>query len=383
MAQIISRPAGLLFLASLLVVMNVGVGCIPPGSGPEVLDGNVGVKAEDYPGRHIQGEPNEDFDQSIEILFDGSGRAALAGTISSNSDVDVYTLGPLQAGDRLIIDVGHSGDLDAAMAIFDVDGEIAFENDDRDLDLGQLDPFLNAVIRHDSPVYYLAITSAPLGPSTGGYHMNLNRVLGGTAPLPLPQTVILNFAGGTVTASGETYTVGPFDTADIWPAYTGMTAWVQAKIADTVRKDFEGLNLIVEISPPAVLPSACTASVVYFGGYNPQAFGTSQQIDPYNASACDASIIFTQMFTPSRFGRVLTGDELGLVIGRIATHEIGHLLGLNHVANVVDIMDTTGGPETFFNQGFMTSELDWTIFPIGSQNAVRLLLETLGGTRTE
>ena len=47
--------------------------------------------------------------------------------------------------------------------------------------------------------------------------------------------------------------------------------------------------------------------------------------------------------------------------------------------DVTDVMDTTGGPETFlFNQRFKTSPLDWTIFPFGQQDGLQLLLETLG-----
>ena len=65
----------------------------------------------------------------------------------------------------------------------------------------------------------------------------------------------------------------------------------------------------------------------------------------------------------------------------MASHEIGHLLGLNHVDDVYNLMDTTGTAPTFlYDQTFTTSALDDMIFPIGNQDGLLLLLETLGSS---
>jgi len=125
-------------------------------------------------------------------------------------------------------------------------------------------------------------------------------------------------------------------------------------------------------------PSTCVSNVL-LGGRNPKAYGLSENIDFYDQDLCDHAVIFTEMFTPRQFGgRVLTAAQLGTAIGNVVSHEVGHLLGLNHVGNVYDLMDTTGGADTLlYDQQFIRSQLHSTIFPIGYQDAMLLLLETL------
>jgi len=367
-----SRGSTALVGITALLALCVLTGC--PGTGA-VPDGNIGSVT-----KTATGEPNDTFAEALEVAYDSSGIGRIQGSIYPSDDVDVYNLGPMQPGDRIRVDLDGRNGLDAAIAIFDEAGLLFIENDDRDYELGLIDPLVNQVVRHSGAAYYLAVAAAPLSPGVGTYSATVVVSRGEPVPPPNPQAILLDFDGGTIHIPGDrTYVVGPFNTADIDPAYTGLTALVKQSIIATIRENFAGLALDLYNTDSRRPPAGLNCSTVYFGGSSPTAFGISQTIDPYNEIPTDSSIVFTDNFTPAQFGRYLTAEELGRAIGNIASHEIGHLLGLNHVANPQDLMDTVGSPITFLlDQMFMTSELDWRIWPFGLQDAPLLLSETLG-----
>ena len=347
-------------------------GMVAGARGCGTMDGNV------TPESSRVGEPNDTYGQALDVIFDDTGTGRIQGSICPTDDMDVYNLGPMAAGDRIRIDLQGQGSLDAEIAIFDDNGEIFIMNDDRDLN--DVNPFANEVVRHAGTSFYLAVTSAPYTTSTGSYAATIIIGRGEPVPPPKPQPVLLNFNGGTITIPDDrTYTVGPFDAGEISSAYAGKTATVKQSIVATVEADYKGIALEVYNTDTRPAPAGLTVSTIYFGGRNRDAYGISQDVDPYNENPSDSSIIFTDDFTPRTFGRVLTPQELGHAIGNVAAHEIGHLVGLSHVDNTTDLMDTTGGADTFLtDQTFQTSPLDWMIWPFGLQDAVQLLDETLG-----
>ncbi|MCP4248391.1 MAG: matrixin family metalloprotease [bacterium] len=116
-----------------------------------------------------------------------------------------------------------------------------------------------------------------------------------------------------------------------------------------------------------------------FGSRNGLAFGIAEAVDHYNARHDDMAIIFTESFDPGKFVETPSAEQLGLAIGNIAAHEMGHLLGLNHVDDPVALMDGASPADTFLeDQEFKTGPLSSDILPIGLQNAARLLSESVG-----
>lgn len=361
----------------LLALTITGCPGITPLTGE---DGNVDPDLTLTQGKRVSGEPNGSFSQALDLILDSTGVGRIRGTVYPTTDVDVYNLGPMRAGDRIRVDLDGHGSLDAAIAIFDEGGDLFIMNDDRNANAGQLDPFVNEVVRRDGMNYFLAVSSSAFGPSTGAYTAVVTVGRGESVPPPRPQAILLNFTGGTITIPGDaTYTVGTFNAADIDPAYAGQTSVVKRWIVQTVEDCFDGIAVTIYSTDTGRPPANVAYSQVFFGGLNPRAYGISQDVDDYNHNPTDASIVFTEDFTADQFGRRLTVVELGRAIGNVATHEIGHLLGLNHVADPADLMDSTGSAMTFVSvQTFRRSPLDVSIWPFGYQDGLQLLMEIVG-----
>ncbi len=155
-----------------------------------VEDGNRDAGAVSTVGR-TRGEPNDDFADAIVAVFDAAGGANLQGTVSSVDDVDVFRLGGLMAGDRIVIDVATSSSassLDPAIGLFDADQNMVAYNDDL---FATLDSFLDFVVRHDSDPYYLVVSRSQLATfarQRGSYAVDIRRTVGGSVPAPVMQT---------------------------------------------------------------------------------------------------------------------------------------------------------------------------------------------------
>jgi hypothetical protein len=73
-------------------------------------------------------------------------------------------------------------------------------------------------------------------------------------------------------------------------------------------------------------------------------------------------------------------SEMALSVANVASHEMGHLFGMVHTANPVEIMDVTASlQELLEDQVFTRSPIYPAVFPLGDQDGVQYLLDAVGG----
>lgn len=327
----------------------------------------------------IESRANEQFATAETIAWSGEADAVIAGTIDSPGDVDVYLLGPLEPGDRVVVDVAAALGLSAAAALFD-EAHNALIISDAGFAGGAFgSPYIDFVARRATAACYLVISSDPRDPSTGGYNVHLLRQTGQPIPAPHAQVVVLEFNGaaGVSVGTRSGVNVPPFDAASISPVFAGQTEQIKARLLETVRRDFWGYDVQIFTSDDPVLPDG-PHSTVYFGTYNQYLLGLADNVDPYNSLDGQNAIIFTDTFAlfmpldPSP-------DEMGVALANVTSHEIGHLLGLNHTADPLGIMDITATAfELLQDQTFRRSPLEPSIFLLGWQDATALLLDAVG-----
>ncbi len=332
------------------------------------------------------GEPNDAFGSALSVIYKND-QAELQGTVTGGGDIDVYDLGAMEPGDRLEIDVDTFGSgLDSTIAVFDDQGRLVADNDDRSG--SNLDSYVDVVVRHAGDPYYLAISATffPLSSSAedGGYWITIDISPGGSVPEPVTQVMFLDFDGGTLTnpdlidVNDYGDEIRPFSGESIAPIYRDDTEIIKQSIIDTLAENFEGLGVEL-ISSDDGVPDVTEFSTIMFGSLSQAAFGISESVDSYNSDLSDIAVIFTESFSPFVFGSIPRPVDLGIAIGNVAAHEAGHLVGLNHVEDPLAIMDTASPADTFLDdQDFIEAPLSPQIMDLGTQDALLLLSEILG-----
>ncbi|MEK6675706.1 MAG: hypothetical protein AABZ47_08635 [Planctomycetota bacterium] len=385
------RSGALLFVALLLGALT---GCPSvvddPGDGSDgvlLLDGNQDPSVSSPLGK-TSGEPNNSFMEPMVAVFDNSDSAKLQGNVSRAGDLDVFVLGSLSAGDRVLVDTAtRNSVLDTSIALFDSAGRLSFENDDRCenfVDPDCLNSSIDWIVRHDAERYFLVVTHAAFAaPSTtkvGSYTVDVRIERGGDVPAPRRQVLLLDFNGASVNSPVlGTLQLTSFNAADIDPAYQGQTDLIKQTIVDIMGENYSRFNVVIATSddPPTI--DGSLVSMIFFGGLNETAFGLAEAVDLNNIDLCDDAIIYTESFSPFQFTRLPTAEEMGVAIGNVTSHEAGHLLGLNHVSDDLDIMDDRSPADLFLSdQEFLESDLSSDIMSIGTQDSVLLLTETVG-----
>jgi hypothetical protein len=161
---------------------------------------------------------NNTFDRATVVAL--TGNTATISSVLSTYDVDVYNLGPVAAGDRLIVDVDIPDRilLNAAVGVFDQVGRVFYLNEEptqlatsplTDANFPAFAPHFEFVVRQATSPLYLAIASLPelvtpadptgfKGYTAGPYTINVSFQRGGLVPLPVKQVVALQFDDSVV-----------------------------------------------------------------------------------------------------------------------------------------------------------------------------------------
>lgn len=359
-----------------LLSLVVGVaGCDAFFDPTAVLGGGMGnVPAE----RIEEVEPNDTFEAVSQVPAAYATMLDVAGFMTNIDDIDIYDLGPVVAGDRITVSVDSERSANLAAALFDDQHCLFVCNDDR---YWQVDPRpqLGLTVRRDSAHCYLVIAPDPAVRECRGSYTATVLLERGTVPAPRPQTVYLSFHGAKRIAmpGRNAVDIPAFDAAFIDSSFAGRTAEMIEAIVANVRSHYAMFNVnILSSTESSVIPT--DATIVYFGTYDPNYLGLADSVDRYNADLTQKAIVFTDTF--SMFMPLQPSlSQMALAIANVASHEAGHLLGLEHTRQWTDLMDTTGPAQTLLTmQAFETAPLYEEVFPIGWQDGVLQLAETVG-----
>jgi len=350
------------------------------------------------------------------------------GTIAPG-EIHVFDIGPVVQDDHVTAEMFSSSAVSGAIALFNENEQSLLVNDDRNVYLGRTEPFIDLVMRRGQQHTYVVVSSSagsdssiesipagresspagmesspagmessPAGgesPSVGGesqsagvdYTLAINIEPASPLPLSRPQVVLLNFAGALDVQIGSRpkVNVPPFDAANISTKFAGQTAQLKALVTSAVRKDFSGFDVIIlstsELEPALKQDrmNAKNISRLHFGTFDARLLGIAQNVDEYNLKLDQNAIVFTDTFAafmplnPSL-------SEIATAIANVASHEIGHLLGLVHTSDPTGVMDISASlPQMLQDQHFTISPLHSTVFPIGSENAPLYLMDSVGG----
>ncbi len=358
-------------IALLLCALTLLGGCTPPTPAPAPQNEGLITAVAGIVETNAQlpiASPDSD-------TSNGAGPVRVEGTMAG-SDYQLVNLGPALVGEQWTV-----GNLNARLT-----GDaflVVLLNSDYDLLRRQViagGTSLAHIVRGDTPTLYLGIASS-YGNQGGDFYFEISRGAELEVPAPAPQVVWLNFDGATdLRIHGRNpVSFPPFDAGSLGPGYGGATQVVKAAILATMQEDYADYDVTILTSDDGPPPEGAVATL-YFGSYDAQLLGLADSVDQYNVDPWQNDIIYVAGFADFAI-MGLDDQEMGDMIGNVASHEFGHLLGLFHTQLPVDLMDTSGtawdlaGP-----QAFERAPLEATVFPFGFEDSPARLAETVGVT---
>ncbi|MBU0716724.1 MAG: hypothetical protein KJ749_00615 [Planctomycetes bacterium] len=311
-ARILGCARWLTCLGALVII-----GCGNDGGSLSTLGSSVIEAASEDP--YYESQSN-DFLQTAEVVDLDDELQAIQGSITGPGDVDTYNLGPVQAGDRIVVEVSTEPGLNGAVALFDDAGAVLLVNDHRNVYLGRSDPFIDVVINRPSSACYVAMAATPGYRADDDYTLLAYKDPSQELPEPRPDVILLVFDGGNNVRIGSrpSVDVPVFDAANIDPVYAGRTSTMIEHVVAGVREDFIGLDVtILSTSEGAVYDG--DMSRVFFGTYDEALLGVAENVDEFNSKQRQEAIIFTDTFAAFMTLNPSVA-EMGQAIANVAAH---------------------------------------------------------------
>jgi len=304
----------------------------------------------------------------------------VSGDIKSSSAVEVFDIGAIASGDRLVIAAEAVNSLDPVVAVFDAGGDAMIVNDDRNYYGGDFNSAIDMVSRRSTKRCYVAVASSGGTGTTGGYSLAILLARGGAVPEINTQVVYLNFDGadGIVIGRRPAVEIPVFEGSLIGEEFAGETEELIEQIVARIREDYTGLDVDFVSSREENQPTE-PHTTIHFGAYDPGLLGLADYVDEFNVAVSQKAIVFVdtfQAFLPLN----PSVEEMANALANVGSHETGHLLGLNHSEDVRGIMDITANlRQMLASQAFRRAPFNPEVFPIGHQDAGKLLVEAVGG----
>lgn len=302
-------------------------------------------------------------------------------SVDAPDEIQTYALGPMSPGDRISIQAVPLANsrLDPVVAIFDAEMNWVHYNDDRHYYNRQIDALIDFVSTTYSDDCFVVVASSPRAESVGELDLFITRETGNTPRPPARQAIYLEFEGQSNVVIGRRNPVNvpAFDASSIAEELAGYTDVLIEGVTARVRADFAPFNVPVYSSRYDARPSI-PHTTIYFGSEDPGLLGLSDSIDTQNKYDVQEAIVFVDSFDLFLAASPTTQEWVD-VLANVASHEIGHLLGLHHTADPREIMDTTADlVQMLKRQTFHRARLHDETFAVGYQDSVGTLGRNVG-----